>query len=121
MAAVNSGGRPGAELLTWLSALRALSAASTSATDPRHVLDLVADTARTLLAFDFCGVLTPDPAADSLVITGWSGLSSEYVNRVNSDRPVRLDSGSPSSRAFHSGQAVALRDISAESEFTPWG
>jgi sugar diacid utilization regulator len=121
MAAVNSGGRPGAELLTWLSALRALSAASTSATDLRHVLDLVADTARTLLAFDFCGVLTPDAAADSLVITGWSGLSSEYVNRVNCDRPVRLDSGSPSSRAFHSGQAVALRDISAESEFTPWG
>ena len=119
--AANPGGRPGAELLTWLSALRTLSAASTSATDLRHVLDLVATTARTLLAFDFCAVLTPEPAADNLVIAGWSGLSSEYVTRVNSDRPVRLDSGSPSSRAFHSGEAVAIRDITAEPEFTPWG
>jgi sugar diacid utilization regulator len=118
---VDLGRQPGAELLTWLGALRTLSSAATSAADLRHVLDLVADTARTLLGFDFCGVLTPDPAGESLVITGWSGLSADYVNRVNTDRPVRLDGGSPSKQAFESGQPVAMRDISAEPEFTPWG
>jgi sugar diacid utilization regulator/GAF domain-containing protein len=109
------------ELVTWLSALRALSSAATSATDLRHVLDLVADTAKSLLGFDFCGVLTPDAAGENLVVTGWSGLSADYVARVNSDRPVRLNSGSPSSRAFHGGAAVTIRDIDAEPEFTPWG
>ena len=121
MATLDSRGQPGAELLTWLSALRALSSAATSAADLQHVLDLVADTARTLLGFDFCGVLTPDPAGVSLMITGWSGLSADYVNRVNTDRPVRLDGGSPSKQAFESGRPVAIRDISAEPEFTPWG
>lgn len=121
MTAVNSGQPPGAELLTWLSALRALSSAATSTADLRQVLDLVADTAKTLLGFDFCGVFTPDPAREKLVIAGWSGLSADYVNRVNTDRPVRLDSAAPSSRAFHSGQPVAIRDITAEPQFTPWG
>jgi sugar diacid utilization regulator len=118
---VDSGRQPGAELLTWLSALRTLSSAATSAADLQHVLDLVADTARTLLGFDFCGVLTPDPTGESLMITGWSGLSADYVKRVNTDRPVRLDGGSPSKRAFQSGQPVAIRDIAGEPEFTPWG
>lgn len=121
MAGVDSGGRPGSELLTWLDALRELSAASTSATDLRHVLNLVADTARTLLGFDFVGVLTPDAAEENLLITGWSGLSADYVARVNNDRPIGLDSGSPSSQAFRGGQPVALRDITHEPEFGPWG
>ena len=119
--AVDAERRPAAELVTWLSALRELSSASTSAGDLRHVLDLVADTARSLLGYDFCGVLTPDETGDALVIMGWSGLSDEYVSRVNSDRPVRLGSGSPSSQAFETGQPVAIRDIDAEAEFTPWG
>ena len=121
MTTVDSGRPPGADLLAWLGALRTLSSAATSSADLQHVLDLVAETARTLLGFDFCGVLTPDPAGESLVIAGWSGLSADYVNRVNSDRPVRLDSGAPSSQAFHRGSPVAIRDIAAEPEFTPWG
>jgi len=118
---VDAGKRPDAELVTWLSALRELSSASTSAGDLRHVLDLVAETARSLLGYDFCGVLTPDADGEALVIMGWSGLSDEYVARVNTDRPVRLGSGSPSSQAFETGQPVAIRDIDAEAEFTPWG
>ncbi len=118
---MDAGRQPGVELLTWLDALRTLSAAATSAVDLQQVLDLVADTARTLLGFDFCGVLIPDPPVEALVIAGWSGLSANYVDRVNTDRPVRLDSGSPSSKAFHSGQPVAIRDITTEPEFTPWG
>ena len=112
--------RPGAELVTWLAALRTLSAQACADTDLREVLCLVADTARTLLGFDFCGVLIPDAARHRLVVQGWSGLSEEYVQRVNTDRPIRLDSGSPSSRAFHRGEPVFIRDVRAEPEFALW-
>ena len=118
---VDSGGQPGAELLTWLSALRTLSSAATSAADLQHVLDLVADTARTLLGFDFCGVLTPDPAGENLVITGWSGLSAEYVNRVNTDRPVRLDGGSPSKQAFRERPSPSPSATSPPNPSSPRG
>ncbi|WP_135455242.1 GAF domain-containing protein [Mycobacterium sp. DL99] len=112
--------RPGAELVTWLSALRTLSAEASADTDLLEVLCLVADTARTLLGFDFCGVLIPDAGRDRLLVQGWSGLSEEYVRRVNSDRPIRLDSGSPSSQAFHRGEPVAIRDVRIEPEFALW-
>ncbi|MGV9799375.1 helix-turn-helix domain-containing protein [Mycobacterium sp. NPDC003449] len=112
--------RPGAELVTWLAALRTLSAQAGAETDLADVLCLVADTARTLLGFDFCGVLIPDAGADRLVVQGWSGLSEAYVRRVNSDRPIRLDSGSPSTRAFHRGEPVAIRDVRTEPEFALW-
>lgn len=112
--------RPGAELVTWLAALRTLSARAGAETDLAEVLCLVADTARTLLGFDFCGVLIPGEARDRLLVQGWSGLSDEYVRRVNSDRPIRLDSGSPSSRAFHAGEPVAIRDVRVEPEFALW-
>ncbi|BBY67302.1 hypothetical protein MHEL_55450 [Mycolicibacterium helvum] len=107
-------------MLTWLDALGVLSAAATADADVEQVLSLVADTARTLLGFDFCGVLVPDPPRDRLRIAGWSGLSDDYVERVNSDRPIQLDSTSPSSRAFHTGTPVAIRDVTAEPEFALW-
>ncbi|MCV7067074.1 GAF domain-containing protein [Mycolicibacterium farcinogenes] len=112
--------RPGVELVTWLAALRTLSARATAETELAEVLCLVADTARTLLGFDFCGVLIPDDARDRLVVQGWSGLSDEYVRRVNSDRPIRLDSSSPSIRAFHTGEPVAIRDVRNEPDFALW-
>lgn len=121
MSTVDSGRQPGAELLTWLSALRTLSSAATSAADLQSVLDLVADTARSLLGFDFCGVLTPHPSGENLVIAGWSGLSAEYVQRVNTDAPISLGSASPSSQAYRTGLPVAIRDIAVKPEFTPWG
>ncbi|WP_328357172.1 helix-turn-helix domain-containing protein [Mycobacterium sp. NBC_00419] len=112
--------RPGVELLTWLDALGVLSAAAATDKDLGQVLTLVADTARKLLGFDFCGVLVPDPTHQRLRIAGWSGLSDDYVQRVNSDRLIQLDSASPSSRAFHTGTAVAIRDVTAEPEFGLW-
>jgi sugar diacid utilization regulator/GAF domain-containing protein len=112
--------RPGAELVTWLAALRTLSAKAGAEADLPEVLCLVADTARTLLGFDFCGVLIPNADRDRLLVQGWSGLSEEYVRRVNSDRAIRLDSGSPSSQAFHRGEPVAIRDVRVEPEFALW-
>ncbi|MFC5751471.1 helix-turn-helix domain-containing protein [Actinomadura rugatobispora] len=111
-----------AELRRWLDAVGALTAAVNSGRGLREVLDLIAETARSLLGLDFCGVLVPDAAGRNLVIAGWSGLTEEYVARVNSDRPVRLETGArggaPSSRAFRSGRPVAVADISAEPDFS---
>ncbi|GAA4711694.1 helix-turn-helix domain-containing protein [Pseudonocardia yuanmonensis] len=111
-------------LRTWLAAIGALTAAVNAGRGLRDVLDLVAATARTLLGLDFCGVLVPDAAERNLVIAGWSGLTEEYVARVNSDRPVRLEAdasgGAPSSRAFRSGRPCAVADISREPNFI-WG
>ncbi|MFI2841601.1 GAF domain-containing protein [Mycolicibacterium sp. PDY-3] len=109
------GGRPGAEMSTWLGAMRELSAAATSAAGLAELLGQVATTARALLGFDFCGVSIPDAESTRLVVAGWSGLSEDYVNRVNGDRPIRLDGGAPSARAFHSAQSVTIRDITADS------
>lgn len=114
-----------AELRRWLTAVDRLTRAVNSGVGLREVLDLVADTARELLGYDFCAVLLPDPTGSHLVITGWSGLSDEYVATVNADRPVRLalggDGQAPSGRAFTSGRIVAIADIAAEPQFVPWG
>ncbi len=113
------------ELRRWLAGISAITEAVNASSSLRTVLDLVARTGRSLLSFDFCAVLLPDADGQNLVITGWSGLSGDYVTRVNADRPVRLTTDdahqAPSSRAFRGGHPVAIRDIAAEPEFTPWG
>lgn len=113
------------ELRRWLTTVDALAEAVNSARSLRSILDLVAQSARSLLGLDFCAVLLPDQRRENLVITGWSGLSAEYVARVNADGPVRLTTAvagqAPSSKAFTDGRVVAIRDISIEPEFMPWG
>ncbi|GLY87031.1 helix-turn-helix domain-containing protein [Actinoallomurus iriomotensis] len=117
-------GREAPGLRRWLAAVSALTAAVNAGTGLRDVLDLVAATAKELLGLDFCGVLVPDAAERTLVIAGWSGLTEEYVARVNSDRPVPLEAdatgGAPSSRAFRSARPCAIADISREPNFI-WG
>jgi GAF domain-containing protein len=112
------------DLRQWLDAVRTLTAVVNSGQGLSDVLGLVAETARSLLHLDFCGVLVPDADGHNLVITGWSGLTAEYVARVNSDRPVRLEAdargGAPSSRAYRSRRPVAVTDISQEQGFI-WG
>ena len=107
------------ELRQWLDAVRALTAVVNSGQGLHDVLDLVADTARSLLRLDFCGVLVPDADGRNLVITGWSGLTAEYVARVNSDRPLRLEAdarrGAPSSRAGRSRAAGRGRHLGPKS------
>ena len=100
-----------AELRRWLQAVDSLTDAVNSTRSLRTILDLVADKARELLGFDFCAVLLPDPQRLNLVITGWSGLSAEYVARVNADRPVRLtaDDGSVPVAAAQAPSSKALR------------
>ena len=109
------------ELVTWLDRLRELSSIVDAGLPLAESLGLVASTARELLGFDFCGVLTPDSEGRALVITGWSGLSHRYVDSVNSSSPVVLGGTAPSSRAYFSGEPVSVSDIATESGFAPWG
>ncbi|MCS5723784.1 helix-turn-helix domain-containing protein [Herbiconiux sp. CPCC 203407] len=109
------------ELVVWLGRLRELSSIAGAGLPLEESLRLVAGTARELLGFDFCGVLIPDADATALVIAGWSGLSRSYVDSVNTSSPVVLGGTAPSSRAFFSGEPVAVADIETESGFEPWG
>ncbi|MET0992121.1 MAG: GAF domain-containing protein [Lacisediminihabitans sp.] len=107
--------------MTWVARLRQLSELAVSDVSMSDALASVAATARELMPLDFCGVLTPNEDGTALIITGWDGLSSEYVDRINRSNPVGLESTAPSSRAYHEGVAVAVSDIEAERGFAPWG
>ncbi|MEU5025163.1 helix-turn-helix domain-containing protein [Streptomyces milbemycinicus] len=113
-----------AELRTWLGGVAELAEAVTSAGSVRSLLDLVAKTACRLMGYDFCAVLLPDSRREVLAIQGACGLSPTYIAGVNAQHPVRIGSGhpgeAPSSRAFRTGRAVALSDISAETDYA-WG
>jgi sugar diacid utilization regulator len=109
------------ELVVWLGRLRELSSIAGAGLPLDESLRLVARTARELLGFDFCGVLIPDSESKALVIAGWSGLSRRYVDSVNRSNPVTLGGTAPSSRAYFSGEPVAVTDIEVESGFAPWG
>ncbi len=110
----------GAELVAWLSALQHAQRAG----QRRH------RSARGALpgcrygpdAAGFRLLWRPHPRCTPGAVAGqgWSGLSEEYVRRVNSDRPIRLDSRSPSSRSFHQGEPVAIRDVRIEPDFALW-
>jgi sugar diacid utilization regulator len=113
------------ELRRWLSGVAEVAAAVNKPVPLPELLDLLAETACRLMGYDFCGVLLANDTQDSLVIEGAHGFSPDYVARVNTDRPIRLGPGplgeGPSSRAFNTGEPLAIEDISAEPIFRPWG
>ncbi|MFF8910311.1 helix-turn-helix domain-containing protein [Streptomyces olivaceoviridis] len=112
------------DLRTWLGAIADLAEAVNGTGSVRSLLDLVARTACRLLGYDFCSVLLPDPAHRVLAIEGAHGLSAAYIRGVNIKHPVRIGAGecgeAPSSRAFRTGRAVAIGDVTAETHYA-WG
>jgi sugar diacid utilization regulator/GAF domain-containing protein len=113
------------ELSRWLAGVASIAEAVNAPGPVEALLDRVAQTACHLMNYDFCGVFLPNSEGDALVIKGASGLSRSYIDRVNADHPVRLISNepgeAPSSRAFLSGHAIAIADITTEPLFRPWG
>lgn len=109
-----SGAEPGA----WLVAIGNLSSAVNAGLGLRPLLDLVAATARKLLALDSCAVMIPAPGGESLAIGGASGVPVEYTDSVNRSHLIRLEKdasvGGPASRAFRSGEPWAVADLAAE-------
>jgi sugar diacid utilization regulator len=110
----------------WLDALAGIGEAVGSDEPVADLLNRVARTACTLLAYDFCAVFLPDTTGRALTIVGSHGLSSEYVAQVNADRPILLDARTgeeeaPTSVAFRTGEVVALEDIETVPGIGPWG
>ncbi|MFF5858590.1 helix-turn-helix domain-containing protein [Streptomyces sp. NPDC012751] len=112
------------DLKTWLGAIADLAEAVNGTGSVYSLLDLVARTACRLLGYEFCSVLLPDPAGRILTIQGAHGLSAAYIRGVNIKHPVRIGAGergeAPSSRAFRTGRAVAISDVTAETHYA-WG
>ena len=101
----------------WLRALGGLTAAVNAGTDLTALLNLLASTARELLALDFCAVMLPASGEDHLVICGSSGLPAEYVANINERRRIKLSPdaiSAPASRSFYSGKPCSVSDIEAE-------
>ncbi|MBY6707689.1 helix-turn-helix domain-containing protein [Rhodococcus sp. BP-241] len=113
------------ELRRWMAGIHDVTAAVASDDPPSVVLDTIAGIAVALMDYDFCGVFLSDDVGSMLTIEGSHGLSAEYIARINADRPVRLDLDpsveAPSSRAFRTGEPVAIDDIVAAPNFGPWG
>jgi sugar diacid utilization regulator len=101
-----------------LNAIGAVTGAVNAGGDLTSVLDLVAVTAQDLLDLSFCAVMLPDDGEQYLAVAGASGLPDEYIDRVNRERPVLLETdpaeGAPASRAFRSGKPCMVKDVAAE-------
>ena len=117
--------RSHAELRRWLTGVADIGTAVSGREPLGDLLGRVARTACALMRYDFCGVFLPDAAAHALVITGYHGLSPDYVAQVNAEHPVLLVDGgegeAPTSRAYRTGEIVTLEDIDLEPRFGPWG
>ncbi|MHA0289741.1 helix-turn-helix domain-containing protein [Mycobacterium sp. C3-094] len=110
------------QLEVWLAALADIGEAVGGNTPVEAVLDRVAETACTLLGYDFCAVFLPTADRTALTIVGSHGLSPDYVAQVNADRPILLDvrdeSEAPTSIAFRTGEVVTVDDIDRKPHFT---
>lgn len=108
----------------WLAGVGAIAAAVNETTPLPDLMDLIARTACELTGYEAGAVLLTSNARSSLVISGSSGLSDEYVAQVNERHTIGLKSGplasGPSSRAFLTAQPVPIPDILADPSFQPW-
>lgn len=113
------------EVRRWLDSVRIITQTVATGQPLLEVLNLIAETAASLMGYEFCGVLLPDASGRKLTIEGSSGLSVEYIDQVNADHPVLLQQDAsaeaPSSTAFRTGKPVAIADIQANPQFAPWG
>lgn len=117
---VRSGGRR-----EWAAASSALvnSVAEDESVDV--ITNEIARHALVLLGLDMCAVMRPTPARDQLTVTGSAGLSPNYIERLHSEHPLRVDrSGatqpSPSVESFIKGTTVAVPDIQQSNGMTDW-
>jgi sugar diacid utilization regulator/GAF domain-containing protein len=113
------------EVRRWVAGIARIAAAVNAPASLAELLDLVSQTACELMDYRFCALTLADPDREVLVIEGSFGLSAEYIAGVNADHPIVLRPGdpdqAPSSRAFTTGRAVQVSDISVAPVFRPWG
>jgi DNA-binding PucR family transcriptional regulator len=114
-----------ARLRSWLEAVGDIARAVTESRPLPDLLDLIAGTTCRLTGYDFCAVLMAKRDPPRLVIEGSHGFSAEYVARINVERPIHLLAEGPlgegpTSRAYRSLRAVAVRTIATDPTFGPW-
>jgi sugar diacid utilization regulator len=113
-----------AELPSWLDAIAEITRAANRTGPLDEMLDLIAGTTARLTGFDFCGVFVADAARQALLIQGSYGLSQQYIDTLNAEKPIPIragDSGEgPSSRAFRAQRPTTVRDIRADAPSRRW-
>ncbi|MEW1819218.1 GAF domain-containing protein [Arthrobacter sp. NPDC080031] len=112
------------QLQGWLRAVADIGSAVNQGDSLDALLNIIAEAACRLMAYDFCAITLPDPENRALLIQGSHGLSEEYIRDVNATHPIRLHGVSnpaPSSQAFTLGVAVQVSDIATNPSFGPWG
>lgn len=113
------------DLRKWLLAASDMIRA-VNADDPIDVLlTKISQRARSLLSLDMCAVMLADDAGRQLLARGYDGLSREYVDHLNSDRPLLVtptdvDSTSPSVQAYLTGRIITIPDVRSAEGFEPW-
>ena len=87
-----------------------------------NVLNAIAATTCGLLGYDFGAVMLAD--RERLYMRGAHGLATEYIETINSEKPIRLGHGpfgeGPSSRAFRSHKPVVVLDYRDDPTVGPW-
>ena len=121
---LNAGEPASAELPSWLDAIAEITRAANRTGPLDELLDLIAGTTARLTGFDFCGLFVADLARQALLIQGSYGLSQQYIDTVNAEKPIPIragDSGEgPSSRAFRAQRPTTVRDIRADAPSRRW-
>lgn len=113
-----------AGLSSWLDAIAEITRAANRAVPLGELLDLIAGATARLTGYDFCAVFVEDPAQQCLLIQGSYGLSREYVDTINAQKPIPVRPGDrsegPSSRAFRSQRPTAVLDITTDAPSRHW-
>lgn len=99
---------------------------SVSTDDPMGtLLSKIAAQGQLLLHLDMCAVMFVDETGHQLLVRGSAGLSGNYVERLNTDHPLLVNSPfgmtpSPSVQAFLTGETITEVDVSASPRFSVW-
>jgi GAF domain-containing protein len=103
-----------------LAAVMAVSAAVAEAGALDETLDQIAFTAAALVGAKACAIyLRESEASDELTVVASYGLSSDYVEHLNSAQPLVVGQG-PSGLAIYRAEPVSVEDILTDPLCEPW-
>ncbi|WP_213576547.1 helix-turn-helix domain-containing protein [Rhodococcus sp. USK13] len=110
----------------WVEALASITRAVNDDLPERGVGDLIARACARLVGVDRVAVQIRGKEANTLRLVGATGLSPDYVEKVNNQIPIEIDptaslfTGSPSSRVFRGRRSLSIADIHTSASFAPW-
>jgi sugar diacid utilization regulator/GAF domain-containing protein len=126
---IKAGSPPGSQRseVDAAAAFEAWAAVSRTMLEDRNLeetLDLIASTAADLTGQAFAAVLLVSADRSQLEIRGSHGLSESYIDRLNNEMPLLLDSASgpniAGQRAFRTGRPTVLHFDSEDGMVWPW-